>query len=139
MNRHLADYRLWQFSNFLYQFPAEKLVSVAPFCPENVNIDIKNNIATISGYYGIDLFKNHEFVILLHNELKTYTTIKDIPLIFDNLIKFKPDDTHDITITYTFELNNTKFDHTHWIHHDMEIWEDVLKELISRENNGGWK
>lgn len=64
----------------------------------------------------------HEFVVLLNGELKTYNNFEDIPEKFDNVIKFLPE--------------IPKPPHTEHQHEEMDVWNDKLKELISRETNG---
>ena len=138
MKKELANERVWQFRPFKFTVDADSLVAISPTIPKDVFIDIQDGIATIEGCYGIDTFANHKFVILLNGKLETFTRYKDIPETFDNLIKFAPDDTHDITFTYTFKKDGKKFKYTHWVHHDMQPWVDILPMLIKRENNGGW-
>lgn len=61
----------------------------------------------------------HEFVISLNGELVTYEKYEDIPMSFDNLIKFKP---------YVPEGP-----HTDEQHDEINTWNDKLKELMKRE------
>jgi hypothetical protein len=64
----------------------------------------------------------HEFVLLVNGELKTYSKFEDIPEKFDNVIKFLP------------EVPEPP--HTEHQHEEMDVWNDRLKELLSRETNG---
>jgi predicted alternative tryptophan synthase beta-subunit len=64
----------------------------------------------------------HEFVLLVNGELKTYSKFEDIPEKFDNVIKFLP------------EIPEPP--HTEHQHEEMDVWNDRLKELLSRETNG---
>jgi hypothetical protein len=61
----------------------------------------------------------HEFVILKDGELKTYHNFDDIPMEFDNVIKFRP---------YVSEGPHTEEDHN-----EIDTWNDKLKELMNRE------
>jgi len=64
----------------------------------------------------------HEFVILLNNELVTYTKYEDIPERFDNVIRFIP------------EIPEPP--HTHEQHGEIDSWNERLQELMKRETNG---
>jgi hypothetical protein len=64
----------------------------------------------------------HEFVLLINGELKTYNNFEDIPEKFDNVIKFLP------------EIPEPP--HTEHQHEEMNVWNDRLRELLSRETNG---
>jgi hypothetical protein len=64
----------------------------------------------------------HEFVLLVNGELRTYSKLEDIPEKFDNVIKFLP------------EIPEPP--HTEHQHEEMDVWNDRLKELLSRETNG---
>lgn len=139
MNRDLADERLWQFRDIEFSIPADELISVEPFKPKDINIEQRNKSFVIQGQYGVDIFPNHKFVLLVNGELIEYNKVEELPTNFDNVIKYAPDDTHDITFTYTFKRNGKEFKYTHWVHHDMGIWEKFLPELIKRETNGGHK
>jgi len=60
-----------------------------------------------------------EFDIILDGVIKRYTDFDDIPLVFDNLIRFEPDIIPE--------------PHTEEEHELMETYNDKLKELMSRE------
>ncbi len=139
MNRHLADKQLWQFTPVWETVNADEFVSVSPFRPSNIHVGLANGIMVIRGNYGIDLFPNHKFTLLVDGEIKEYYNVEDIPEKFDNVIKYEPDSTHDITFTYTFKRDGKEFNVIHWVHHDMKVWEVFLPELIKRETNRGWK
>lgn len=62
---------------------------------------------------------NHEFVILKDGELKTYDKYEDIPLEFDNLIKFLPD----------FPPGP----HTDEQHEEIDGWLEKFVELMKRQ------
>jgi len=64
----------------------------------------------------------HEFVILNKGKLETYHEFDDIPLSFDNLIKFSP--------------SVSPGPHTHDEHDEISVWNDKLKILMQRETNG---
>lgn len=134
MNRDLANERVWQFRPIHFDVDADEFVSVTPFMPKDITVS--NN--SVSGAYGIDTFPNHKFTLLVNGVLTVYTTVESIPEHFDNVISFAPDDTHDITFTYIFKKDGKEFAYSHWVHHDMEIWERFLPELMKRETNGGW-
>ena len=136
--REAADAQLWQFREVRVEVAADRFVGVTPFLPEGIQVEATSEGFVIHGTYGFDLFSSHRFVILLDGELQTFTRLADIPAAIDGVVGFYPDDTHDITLTYTFEKAGVTFTHTHWIHHDMEPWEAVLQELLTRETNGGW-
>lgn len=138
MNRTLANERLWQFKPVHFEIDADELVSVDPFIPDDINIFTHKGKIIIDGTYGIDIFPNHQFEILVKGQQVIFTKLEDIPLAFDNVIRYQPDDTHDITFTYTLKKDGVEFKYTHWIHHDMEPWERLLPELLKRETNGGW-
>lgn len=138
MNREQADQQIWQFKPIYFEIYADQLINVDPFIPSDINIVVKHNKVILQGNYGIDIFRNHRFVILVNGIINTYTKVEDIPSVIDNVIGYYPDDTHDITFTYTFSKNNQEFTYTHWVHHDMSRWETFLPELMKRETNGGW-
>lgn len=133
-----ADERLWQFRPIRSEVDADRFVGVTPFLPEGIHVEKQGERFVIHGEYGFDLFPKHRFVMRIDGELRTFAHIEDIPATIDNVVEFYPDDTHDITLTYTFEKDGEAFTYSHWIHHDMGPWEPVLKELLTRENNGGW-
>ena len=60
-----------------------------------------------------------KFVILLNGETITYKNYKDIPMQFDNLIEFSPDEPPS--------------PHSHEDHMIMASFNDKFKELIKRE------
>jgi hypothetical protein len=60
-----------------------------------------------------------EFDIILNGVIKRYTDFDDIPLVFDNLIRFEPEIIPE--------------PHTEEQHEEMETYNDKLKELMSRE------
>ena len=60
-----------------------------------------------------------EFDIILDGVIKRYTDFDDIPLVFDNLIRFEPEIIPE--------------PHTEEEHELMETYNDKLKELMSRE------
>jgi hypothetical protein len=64
----------------------------------------------------------HEFVILRNGKLETYDNFDDIPLSFDNLIKFAP--------------AIPDGPHTHEEHDEIDTWNDKIKILMRRETNG---
>lgn len=138
MNREQANERLWQFKPVLTQINADEFVGVTPFQPCEITVTKQDGNYIIQGSYGIDIFPNHKFTLLVNGKLVTYTCLEDIPFEFDNVINFAPDDTHDITFTYTFKQHGELIKYTHWVHHDMSPWEKILPELVARETNGGW-
>ncbi len=133
-----ADERLWQFRPIRSEVDADRFVGVSPFLPEGIRVEKQGERFVIHGEYGFDLFPSHRFVMCVDGEVRTYAHIADIPPVIDNVVEFYPDDTHDLTLTYTFEKDGRAFTYSHWIHHDMGPWEPILKELLTRENNGGW-
>jgi hypothetical protein len=62
---------------------------------------------------------SHEFVVLIDNSLYTYDKYENIPLEFDNLIKFFPE--------------IPEGPHTLEQHEEIEQWNDRLKDLLKRE------
>lgn len=62
---------------------------------------------------------SHQFVILRNGVLETYTKYEDIPLEFDNVIKFLPE--------------IPEGPHSNEDHDVIEKWNDKLKELMKRE------
>ena len=61
----------------------------------------------------------HEFVVLINGQLQTYDKYEDIPLEFDNVIKFLPE--------------IPEGPHTHEQHEELDLWNNKLKELLKRE------
>ena len=61
----------------------------------------------------------HEFVVLIGDELKTYTKYEDIPDNFDNVIKFIP------------EVPAPP--HTEEQHEEMESWNSKFQKLMEKE------
>ena len=129
--------KLFQYAPILFEIDADEFVSVEPFMPHDISVTVQDNTATITGMYGIDIFSNHKFKLLVNGKFIVYTKLSDIPDTFNNIISFMPDDTHDKTFTFTFKKNDIKFTYTHWIHHVMEGWVDILQALIKRETNAG--
>ena len=113
-------------------------LSVSPYLPEGITVERDHGDVVISGSYGFDTFREHRFVLLVDGQLRTFSRWADIPDRFDNVIEFAPDSMHDMTFEFTLEKSGQRFIHSHWVHHLMEPWEDRLKELMSRETNGGW-
>lgn len=138
MNRDLANEQVWQFTPLWFVVDATEFIAVTPFNAQTIKVGIVNGQMVIYGTYGIDIFPNHKFTLLVDGGIKEYYAVEDIPEHFDNVIKYEPDDTHDITFTYTFSKDGKEFNYTHWVHHDMIIWETFLPELMNRETNGGW-
>ena len=60
-----------------------------------------------------------EFVIKVGSKLVTYNNYDDIPMVFDNLISFKPD---------ALEPPHSEEDHK-----EMETYNTKLQELMKRE------
>lgn len=139
MSRYLADEQLWQFKPVYSLITADEFLGIDPFMPKDIEVTKQGrNNYTIKGSYGIDIFTNHKFTLLVNNELITYDRVESIPEKFDNVISYAPDSTHDITFTYKFKHQGQEFNYTHWVHHDMCVWEEFLPELLKRETNGGW-
>ena len=61
-----------------------------------------------------------EFVIKVGSKLVTYNNYDDIPMVFDNLISFKPDAPEP--------------PHSEEDHEEMETYNAKLQELMRREN-----
>ena len=61
-----------------------------------------------------------EFVIKVGSKLVTYDNYDDIPMVFDNLISFKPDAPEP--------------PHSEEDHEEMETYNAKLQELMRREN-----
>lgn len=123
-------------------------VDITPFKPADLVIQEVNGGISITGFYGGDVFTNHEFVILLNGQLVTYNKIDDLPAAFDNVIKFYPDPTHDKTFTINFQRVPIQTDPqvpagspvddsaTQYVHADNSVWIPVLKDILTRETNG---
>jgi hypothetical protein len=137
-HRDEADHQLWQYADVRVEVEADAYVGVEPFLPQGVRVERVDGRFVIAGAYGADLFTDHRFTILVDGVQRVYTSLDDIPERFDNVIHFAPDATHDITFVYTFERGGQRFAHSHWIHHDMEPWNGILRSLLTRETNGGW-
>ena len=138
MNRDQADHQIFQYRPVQATVSADAFVGVEPFFPAGISLSWTNGRCTIEGSYGIDTFPEHRFVLLVNGNLRTFHRWADLPDEFDNVIEFAPDTTHDRTFIYTFLLDGVAVTHSHWVHHDMAPWEDRLRELVARENNGGW-
>ena len=138
MDRTDADHQLWQHKPVQVEVFADAFLSVSPFLPADLRVELADGRCVISGHYGMDTFRKHRFLLLIDGELRTFHRWEDIPPRIDNVVEFTPDDTHDLTFFFTFEKGGDTFIHTHWVHHDMAPWEDRLRELLSRETNGGW-
>lgn len=63
-----------------------------------------------------------EFVLIVDGELKTFSNYEDIPEVFDNLIKFKPDFPDG--------------PHTDEEHELIHSWNEKLQKLMEKENAG---
>lgn len=61
----------------------------------------------------------HKFVILVDKQIKEYSNFDDIPLVFDNLIEFRPE--------------YLPPPHTHEQHLENAQWEGKFEELLKRE------
>lgn len=139
MNKEQANEQVWQFKSIEFLVSADELVTVDPFKPADIIVTKTKKGIKISGRYGVDIFPNHQFTLLVDGKLKEYTRVEELPETFDNVINYAPDPTHDITFTYTFKKNGKEFKYIHWVHHDMAIWEKFLVELMRRETDGGRK
>ena len=64
-----------------------------------------------------------EFIILLDGEMVTYTEYDEIPLVFDNVIKYSP--------YYPYHEDGS--DHTEEEHKYIDTLNDGLLELMKRE------
>jgi hypothetical protein len=64
----------------------------------------------------------HEFIILRNGKLESYNNFDEIPLSFDNLIKFAP--------------STPTGPHTHEQHEEIDTWNEKIKILMQRETNG---
>lgn len=62
---------------------------------------------------------NGEFIVLIDGNLCTFTNYEDIPEVFDNLIKFKPDP--------------LKEPHTEQQHEEIDEWNNKLQYLMEKE------
>lgn len=69
--------------------------------------------------FAIGRITMHEFVILLNGEKRVYNNFEDIPMKFDNLLKFKP--------------VHIPGPHTEEEHEINSQWTDKLLELMKRE------
>lgn len=63
----------------------------------------------------------HRFVILNDGKLNTYNTYESIPDTFDNVIEFLPE--------------IPPGPHTDDQHHEIDQWNNRLKQLLKRERN----
>ena len=61
----------------------------------------------------------HRFVVLVDGELRTYDDVSSIPAVIDNIIEFSP--------------HFPDGPHTEEQHHEISQWNEVLKELLTRE------
>lgn len=138
MDRNEADHCFWQYKPVQVEVFADSFLSVSPYLPADIRVEEDGDNFVISGNYGVDAFREDRFVLLVDGQLRTFHRWGDIPERFDNVIEFAPDAAHDLTFLFTFERGGERFIHSHWIHHDMEPWQDRLRELIARETNGGW-
>ena len=69
----------------------------------------------------------NEFVVLRRGKLETYTKYEDIPIDFDNLIKFAPE---------ALEPEGEDGNHTEEQHAELATWNDKLQQLRERERAG---
>jgi hypothetical protein len=138
VDRNDADHRFWQYKPVQVDVLADSFLSVSPYLPADMCVEQVGENFVISGNYGIDTFRDDRFLLLVDGQQRTFHRWEDIPQSFDNVIEFTPDPLHDLTFLFTFERAGERFIHSHWIHHDMEPWQDRLRELIARETNGGW-
>jgi hypothetical protein len=60
-----------------------------------------------------------EFVLIVDGKLTTYRDYRDIPEVFDNVIKFKPD--------------FSEGPHTEDEHEMLHLWNDRLQKLMEKE------
>jgi hypothetical protein len=138
VDRALADHQLWQHKPIRVEVQADAYEGVEPYLPEDLRVTREGDRFVIEGRYGLDTFRDDRFVILVDGQVRTFLRWQDIPDQIDNVVEFTPDATHDLTFTFTFRRGGETVTHTHWVHHDMEPWQDRLRELLSRETNGGW-
>lgn len=61
----------------------------------------------------------HEFVLLIDGQLRTFTEYEDIPEVFEHVVKFKP---------YIPEPPHTEEQHA-----AMVLWNDRLQALMKKE------
>ena len=138
MERHEADHQLWQHKPVRVRVEADAWLGVEPFLPDDLSVEPCEGGFEIVGTYGVDTFPDHRFVLLVDGELRTVLRWADIPDQIDNVIEFTPDPTHDRTFVFRFERGGTVVTHSHWVHHDMTPWTQRLRDLMTRETNGGW-
>ena len=139
MDRNDADHQLWQHRPVRVEVEADAFVGVTPYLPRDLVVrDEGGGRFVIAGTYGFDTFRDDSFVLLIDGQPRTFRRWEDIPEVFDNVIRFTPDPTHDLTFVFSFEKGGETLEHCHWVHHDMEPWEDRLRALVARETNGGW-
>ena len=138
MDREQADHQVWQHKPFRFRVEADTFLAVSPCLPSDVFITPCEGGIEIHGTYGFDTYRDDRFLLLVDGKLQTYNRWEDIPERFDNVIDFAPDPAHDLTFSYRFKRGDEVVTQTHWVHHDMKPWEDRLRELVSRETNGGW-
>ena len=63
----------------------------------------------------------HKFIILVNGALKEYNTYESIPQTFDNVIEFLPE--------------IPPGPHSDEQHHEIDMWNTRLKQLLLREKN----
>lgn len=62
------------------------------------------------------------FEILVNGKIETYYDYRDIPAVFDNVIKFLPD--------------TTPPPHSEDDHREIDTWMERFRELLKKETNG---
>lgn len=148
MSNELTE--VWQFEtvNEVISFQNAQnveLISVEPFLPSDISVSttsVGGNINfIITGFYGEDLAVDHQFMVRTGDSFVTYTSYNNlISSKFDNIIKFKPDPSHNKIISYTLSVQDsitqavTQNTYTQYVHMDHSRWNERLKAALKFEN-----
>lgn len=98
-----------------------------------------NIVYNISGYYGEDIATNDYFYVRTGDEFQEYFSYDDLKKAkYDHIIIFKPDQSHHVIITYTFNIvgeNNilTQNTYSQYVHLDPSRWVGELQSITNAE------
>ena len=112
-----------------YNFSIGKVKGMKLFKPS----DITATPTGLEGFWGFDTFPDCSLLFLIGKEYVT-TTVKTIPAVYDNLIKFDPDPAP--VRQFVFETFDTIY--TQAVKAEYSVWSALIQKLVKAERNGGY-
>lgn len=110
-----------------YNFSGGKPKFMKLFLPS----DVQPTPTGFTGFFGFDAFPDCSLLFLIGRDYVT-TTVKTIPAVYDNLIKFTPDPAP--VRQFVFETFDTIY--TQSVKAEYSVWTELVKRLVRDERNG---